>query len=71
MKKETKNLKVTISIRGGMVIDVDAPDNVDVYVRDYDTPLIMESYMDEKKAEICRNKMDMDEDGDLYINEIW
>jgi len=65
MEKDEKRDKVIISIKEGMVIDVDAPEDIDVVIRDYDTPR-QGAYVDLKKYTI-----QTDEDGDEYVEEIW
>ncbi len=62
--------KVIVSIKNGAVIDVIAPENVDVCIRDYDTPIaINKDYIDDEKVALY-NVM-VDEDGDEYVEEIW
>ncbi len=62
--------KVIVCIKNGAVIDVIAPENVDVYIRDYDTPIaINKDYIDDEKVALY-NVM-VDEDGDEYVEEIW
>ena len=62
--------KIIVSIKGGMVIDVVAPPDVDVYIRDYDTPIAIDrDYVGDEKA--ASYKIEVDEDGDEYVEEIW
>jgi len=53
------NGKVFVSIKDGVVIDVQAPSWVDVVVRDYEIGGIEEA------------RLKVDEDGDLYLETIW
>ena len=62
--------KIIVSIKGGMVIDVVAPPDIDVYIRDYDTPIAIDrDYVGDEKA--ASYKIEVDEDGDEYVEEIW
>jgi len=54
-------MEVIISIKNGMVIDVKAPEEVTVIIRDYDTP----SYCDEDY------EAKTDEYGERYAEGIW
>jgi len=56
---------VIVCIKDGIVIDVTAPENISILVRDYDTPK-QYGYVDLDKYEIKQ-----DEDGDEYIETIW
>ncbi len=51
--------KVIVSIKDGMVIDVEAPDFLDVVIRDYDVEGVADKYLKR------------DKDGDLYRETIW
>jgi|GEM_PF-1211743 len=63
---------VIVSIKGGMVVDIVAPSDIDVYVRDYDTPITIDrDYVDDEKAASYKDRMKVDEDGDEYVEEIW
>ncbi len=53
------NEKVVVSIKDGVVIDVQAPSSVDVVIRDYDIDGIEEALLK------------VDEDGDSYREMIW
>lgn len=64
--------KVIVSIKGGMVVDVVAPSDIDVHIRDYDTPIAIDrNYVGDEKAASYKEKIDVDEDGDEYVEEIW
>ena len=64
--------KVIVSIKDGIVIDVVAPPDIDVYIRDYDTPIAIDrDYVGDEKAVSYKDKMKVDEDGDEYVEEIW
>jgi hypothetical protein len=52
-------VNVVVSVKGGAVIDVEAPPHVDVVIRDYDVDGINEDLLD------------VDEEGDLYREMIW
>jgi hypothetical protein len=52
-------INVVISVKDGAVIDVEAPPQVDVVIRDYDVDGINEDLLD------------VDEEGDLYREMIW
>jgi len=52
-------INVVISVKDGAIIDVEAPSQVDVVVRDYDVDGINEDLLD------------VDEEGDLYREMIW
>lgn len=53
------NSKVIILIKDGAVIDVEAPSNIDVHIRDYDIEGVDERLLD------------VDEDGEFYREMIW
>jgi len=52
-------IRIVISVKGGAVIDVEAPSQADVVIRDYDIDGVDE------------NLLDVDEEGDLYREMIW
>lgn len=51
--------RVIVSVKGGMVIDVMAPQNIDVIIRDYDVDGVREDLLE------------IDNDGDRYREMIW
>jgi len=57
--------KIIISIKDGIIVDVEAPDYVDVIIRDYDIPR-QGGYVDLENYEIKT-----DEDGDEYVETVW
>lgn len=49
------NSKVIVSIKNGAVIDVEAPPDVDVYIRDYDVEGIDEKFLIlDEEGDLCR-----------------
>jgi len=52
-------INVVISVKDGAVIDVEAPPQVDIVIRDYDIDGINEDLLD------------VDEEGELYREMIW
>jgi len=56
---KTSSEKIIVSIKGGVVIDVEAPSRVDVIVRDYEV------------EGVDTSRLKVDEDGDLYLESIW
>lgn len=63
--------KVIVSVKGGMVVDVVAPSDIDVYIRDYDTPIAIDRGVEDEKAEIYSDRIGIDEEGDEYVEEVW
>ncbi|MEO0282239.1 MAG: hypothetical protein ABIN05_07845 [candidate division WOR-3 bacterium] len=59
-------MEVIISIKNGMVINVKAPEEVTVVIRDYDTPSYC-GYSDIEDS--CEAKTD--EYGETYTEEVW
>jgi hypothetical protein len=51
--------KVIISLKKGVVIDIEAPSYIDVVVRDYDID------------GVDRNLLDVDKEGELYREMVW
>ncbi len=63
--------KVIVSVKGGMVVDVVAPSDIDVYIRDYDTPIAIDRGVEDEKAEIYSDRIGIDKDGNEYVEEVW
>ena len=83
-KKETKetkkptettpslNREIIVSVKGGMVIDVVAPPDTIVRIRDYDTPITLDrNYIEDEKVEIYKHMIETDMEGEEYVEEIW